>query len=61
MRNIYNVIDLFAGVGGLSEGFNQVGFNIIAQVDMDKWACETLKTRQDTTYTVIPLKISSPS
>lgn len=40
------VIDLFAGCGGLSEGFRQAGLNVIAQVEMDKTACETLKTRQ---------------
>jgi len=42
--NFY-AIDLFAGCGGLSEGFRQSGFDVIAQVEMDKRACETLKTR----------------
>ena len=42
----FSVIDLFAGCGGLSEGFSQAGFEVIAQVEMDGSACETLKTRQ---------------
>jgi DNA (cytosine-5)-methyltransferase 1 len=41
-----NFIDLFAGAGGLSEGFIREGFNPIAHVEMNKEACETLKTRQ---------------
>lgn len=42
----YSFIDLFAGCGGLSEGFMQTGcFNAIAHVEIDKWCCETLKTR----------------
>jgi len=41
----YFFIDLFAGCGGLSEGFIQTGFRPVAQVEMDKWACETLRTR----------------
>ncbi len=41
----YFLIDLFAGCGGLSEGFVQTGFKVVAQVEMDKWACETLKAR----------------
>jgi DNA (cytosine-5)-methyltransferase 1 len=40
-----NFIDLFAGAGGLSEGFFQAGFNPIAHVEMNKAASETLETR----------------
>ena len=41
----YNFIDLFAGCGGLSEGFYAQGFNALAHVEVDHFACETLKTR----------------
>lgn len=40
-----NFIDLFAGAGGLSEGFFQAGFNPIAHVEMNKSASKTLETR----------------
>lgn len=42
----YNFIDLFAGAGGLSEGFvNNGNFTPLYHVEMNKHACETLKTR----------------
>lgn len=38
-------LDLFAGAGGLSEGFIQAGYTPVAHVEMDVAACYTLKTR----------------
>lgn len=38
-------IDLFAGAGGLSEGFMQAGFSPVAHVEMNAYAAKTLETR----------------
>jgi len=38
-----NVLDLFAGAGGFSLGFQLAGFNVIGAVEMDKWAAETFQ------------------
>lgn len=43
--NAYNFIDLFAGAGGLSEGFIQAGFSPVAHVEMNAFAAQTLETR----------------
>lgn len=38
-------LDLFAGAGGLSEGFIQTGFEPVGHVESDQAACFTLRTR----------------
>lgn len=41
----YTFIDLFAGCGGLNEGFYREGFKSLAHVEIDPAACKTLRTR----------------
>ena len=46
-RKKYTFIDLFSGCGGLSEGFYRMGFTALAHVEINHWACETLRKRMD--------------
>ena len=45
MAYTFNFIDLFAGAGGLSEGFIRAGFTPIGHIEMNKYACDTLRSR----------------
>lgn len=45
MKKEYKFIDLFAGCGGLSEGFYQNGFKSLVHIEFNEAACKTLKTR----------------
>jgi DNA (cytosine-5)-methyltransferase 1 len=37
------VIDLFAGAGGFGIGFKLAGFHVPLSLEMDAWACDTLR------------------
>ena len=39
-------IDLFAGAGGFSLGVSQAGFNVVAAVEIEKGACDTLRVNR---------------
>lgn len=45
MHKAYTFIDLFAGCGGLSEGFYKQGYKALLHLELEKVFCETLKTR----------------
>jgi DNA (cytosine-5)-methyltransferase 1 len=36
-------IDLFAGAGGFGLGFEMAGFSVPLSVEIDAWACDTLR------------------
>lgn len=44
-ENGLNYIDLFAGAGGLSEGFIQSGYRPVAHMEMNEHAAKTIETR----------------
>ena len=45
MKSNFTFIDLFAGCGGLSEGFYKQGFLPLSHVDHDHFSCKTLTIR----------------
>jgi len=42
----YNVLELFAGAGGLAIGLEQAGLNCVALNEIDHWAAETLRSNR---------------
>ena len=54
----FTFIDLFAGAGGLSEGFIRAGFTPIAHIEMNQDACNTLKSRAAFHYLKVEGKLS---
>lgn len=54
-------IDLFCGAGGLSEGFRQAGFHVLAGQDFDEQAGKTfLATHPEATFVGGPIQNVSP-
>ncbi|SRR6266566_1430770 len=43
LENRPTVLDLFSAPGGMSQGFRDAGFKVLAVVDIDSWGCETLR------------------
>ncbi len=48
-----NCIELFAGAGGLAMGVSLAGFEPLAVVERDKWACDTIRENQLLEYPII--------
>jgi len=47
------VVDLFAGAGGFSLGFQMGGFKVIGAVEIDKWASQTFAANHPDSVTVV--------
>ena len=50
------VVDLFCGIGGLSHGFRQAGFNVVAGVDADETCRFAYETNNDAKFVGRPLE-----
>lgn len=46
-------VELFAGAGGLAMGVSLTGFESLAVVEWDKWACDTIRENQKRGYPLV--------
>lgn len=46
-------IELFAGAGGLALGVEQAGFESLATIEWDSWACSTIRNNQRTNHPLV--------
>ncbi|PSM16689.1 DNA cytosine methyltransferase [Nitratireductor sp. StC3] len=60
-RKVLTAIDLFCGAGGLSEGFRQAGFHVLAGQDFDEQAGATFAaTHHEATFIGGPIQNVTP-
>ncbi|SEP68913.1 DNA (cytosine-5)-methyltransferase 1 [Ectothiorhodospira magna] len=50
---IMKAVELFAGAGGLAMGVSLAGFESLAVVEWDKWACDTIRENQRRDYPLV--------
>jgi len=46
-------VELFAGAGGLAMGVSLAGFESLAVIEWDRWACDTIRENQKRGYPVV--------
>ena len=46
-------VELFAGAGGLGLGIGLAGFEHLAVLELDRWACDTLRENQNRGYPLV--------
>lgn len=46
-------VELFAGAGGLAMGVSLAGFECLAVVEWDRWACDTIRENQKRGYPLV--------
>ncbi|PFA50305.1 DNA (cytosine-5-)-methyltransferase [Bacillus anthracis] len=52
-QNHYKVIDLFAGAGGMSLGFEKAGFKVELAVEKDQWAADTYNFNRECSHMMV--------
>ncbi|MEK2167510.1 DNA cytosine methyltransferase [Vibrio harveyi] len=53
-----NVVSIFTGAGGMDEGFKAAGFDVLACMDIEEWACDTLKANNPDQLVIGPPQYS---
>ena len=48
------VMSIFAGCGGLDEGFKAAGYEIVCSIDIEEWACDTLRKNNPDSLVIGP-------